>query len=175
MTDIRARPWPTLILLLACAICTVLESRALAQQDAPRISELSYLDRQFMQQQRDLLEELTSRNFGRSFSGDRERDLELLQRLLDQRLVRTDQTRELQAMGVVMGDLLAADLDMHWVIYEDRAGRSRALRLEDSDNYLFPITMISRRQEVGNRKPVSEIYQKARDSILAVKQPLPFQ
>ena len=175
MTEIRSRPWLILILLLACAICAALGPRALAQQVAPRISEPSYLDRQFMQQQRDLLEGLTSRNFGRSFSGDRKRDLELLQRLLDQRLVRPDQTRELQAMGVVMGDLLAADLDMHWVIYEDQIGRSRALRLDNSDNYLFPITMISRRQEAGNRKPVSEIYQKARDSILSVKPPLPFQ
>ena len=175
MTDIRSRPWLTLILLLACAICTALGPQALARQDAPRISEPSYLDRQFMQQQRDLLEGLTSRNFGRSFSGDQERDLELLQRLLDQRLVRPDQTRELQAMGVIMGDLLAAELGMHWVIYEDRVGRSRALRLQDSDNYLFPITMISRRQEAGNRKLVSEIYQKASDSILQVKPPLPFQ
>ena len=175
MTAIRSRQWLTLVILVSWAACLGLAPRAVAQQAAPRISEPSNLDRQFMQQQRDLLAALTSRNFGRGFSGDRDRDLELLQRLLDQRLVRPDQTRELQAMGVVMGDLLAADLDMHWVIYEDRVGRSRALRLQSSDNYLFPITMISRRQEAGNRKPVSEIYRKARDSILQVKPPLPFQ
>ena len=37
-------------------------------------------------------------------------------------------------MGVIMGDLLAADLKLHWVIYEDRQGRSRALR--DGERYL---------------------------------------
>ena len=74
-----------------------------------------------------------------------------------------------------MGDLLAADLDMHWVIYEDREGRSRALRYRDGDNYLFPITMIARRREVGNQTPIVDIYQKAYDIIDASRPPAPFQ
>jgi hypothetical protein len=64
---------------------------------------------------------------------------------------------------------------MHWVIYEDSAGRSRALRYEDSENYLFPITMIARRREVGNQTPVSDIYQKAYDIIDESRPALPFQ
>lgn len=144
-------------------------------QGKPRISELSTTDRLFMQQQRDLLADLTSRNFGRQFNGTKDHDLDLLQRLLDQRLVRAEQTTELQAMGVIMGDTLADELGMHWVIYEDRVGRSRALRLDDSDNYLFPVTMIARRREADNRTPVVEIYQKAYDIIAPLKPPLPFQ
>jgi hypothetical protein len=89
--------------------------------------------------------------------------------------VRPDQTRELQAMGVIMGDLLAADLGLHWVIYEDRMGRSRALRYKQSDDYLFPMTMISRRQEADNHTPVTAIYQKAYDIMAASKPALPFQ
>jgi hypothetical protein len=78
-------------------------------------------------------------------------------------------------MGVIMGDLLATDLDMHWVIYEDRLGRSRALRYQQSDNYLFPMTMISRRREADNHTPVADIYHKARE-IIASRQPaMPFQ
>jgi hypothetical protein len=128
-----------------------------------------------MNQQRALLEELTSRNFGRRFNAVRSNDLELLQLLLDRRLVGAHQTRELQAMGVIMGGLLAADLDLHWVVYEDIQGRSRALRDGDSDNYLFPITMISRRREADNRTPVTEIYDKARGIIVDSRPPLPFQ
>ena len=79
------------------------------------------------------------------------------------------------AMGVVMGDLLAAEFNLDWVVYEDRLGRSRALRDGDSDNYLFPITMISRRREVDNRTPVVDIYRKAADIITASRPPLPFQ
>ena len=89
--------------------------------------------------------------------------------------MRPDQTRELQAMGVIMGDLLAAELDMHWVIYEDRQGRSRALRYRETDNFLFPITMIARRREVGNQTPVVDIYQKAHSIIARNIPPLPFQ
>ena len=80
MTAIRSRQWLTLVILVSWAACLGLAPRAVAQQAAPRISEPSNLDRQFMQQQRDLLAALTSRNFGRGFSGDRDRDLELLQR-----------------------------------------------------------------------------------------------
>lgn len=144
-------------------------------QPAPRISDLSHLDRQYMQQQRDLLDDLCARNYGQTLTGDKYRDLGLLQRLLDDRLVRNNQTRELQAMGIVMGDLLAHDLGLHWVIYEDSMGRSRALRYSESDNYLFPVTMISRRREVDNQTPVTEIYRKAEEAIAPVIPALPFQ
>lgn len=159
------------VLLLLCLAL----SAAAGAQDTARVSTLSYLDRQFMQQQRDALDELSARNFGRQFSGERDRDLELLQRLLDTGLVRDDQTRELQAMGVIMGDLLAAELALDWVVYEDRVGRSRALRYKDTDNYLFPITMIARRREAGNHTPVVDIYNKAVQSISAVIPELPFR
>ena len=146
-----------------------------AADNTLRIGQLSELDRQYMTQQRDLLNDMASVELGRRFTGDRDNDLQLLQLLLDRRLVRPDQTRELQAMGVIMGDLLAADLDMHWVIYEDAHGRSRALRYRGSDEYLFPITMISRRQEADNHTPVAAIYQKAYDIIAPLQPALPFR
>lgn len=155
-------------------LCMVMAANTLAL-DEPRISDLSYLDKQYMSQQRELLAELAAKNFGRKFNGTRDNDLDLLQSILDKRLVRAEQKQELQAMGVIMGDLLAADLKLRWVIYEDRQGRSRALRDGSSDNYLFPITMISRRWEVGNHTPVAAIYLKARDIIIDSRPGLPFQ
>jgi hypothetical protein len=158
-----------LVLWLSCAA-----AGSLGQQ-AVHISELSKLDREFMAQQVQLLQDLAATKLGRRFSGDRDRDLDLLQTLLDRQLVRSNQVRELQAMGVVMGNLLAAELEMHWVIYEDNQGRSRALRYKNSDNYLFPITMIARRREVGNQTPVIDIYQKAYDIIDRSRPALPFR
>ncbi len=151
---------PLALLLCSCWFAVP----GMAEQPV-RIGELSSLDRQYMAQQRQHLQDLAASKLGRRFNGDKERDLELLQVLLDQQLVRGDQVRELQAMGIIMGDLLASDLGMHWVIYEDNAGRSRALRFQDSDHYLFPVTMIARRREVGNQTPVATIYQKAYDII----------
>ncbi len=147
---------------------------AVTAEDA-RISDLSFLDRQYMAQQRELLGDLAARELGRQFDGDRDNDLEILQTLLDRRLVRSDQTQELQAMGIIMGDLLASDLDMHWVVYEDKLGRSRALRYRQTDEYLFPVTMISRRREVGNETPVATIYQKAVDTITPLLPTQPYQ
>jgi hypothetical protein len=160
--------------LLLTFFALIVLPAALAQ-DEPRIGELSYLDRQFMAQQRALLQDLTARNFGRRFSGQRDNDLELLQLLLDRKLVRPEQTRELQAMGVILGDLLASELDLRWVVYQDNLGRSRALRDDVSGTYLFPITMISRRREVDNRTPVETIYNKASKIITDSRPALPFQ
>ncbi len=154
---------------------TILAATASIADNTVRIGDLSQLDRQYMTQQRDLLNDMAALELGRSFTGDKDNDLQLLQLMLDRRLVRPDQTRELQAMGVIMGDLLAADLDMHWVIYEDAHGRSRALRYKESDEYLFPVTMISRRQEADNNTPVALIYQKAYDIIAPLRPALPFR
>ena len=154
---------------------TLLVAGASVAEDTARIGELSQLDRQYMMQQRDLLNDMAALELGRSFNGDRDNDLQLLQLMLDRRLVRPDQTRELQAMGVIMGDLLAAELDMHWVVYEDSHGRSRALRYKETNEYLFPITMISRRQEADNDTPVAVIYQKAYDIIAPLRPDLPFR
>jgi hypothetical protein len=169
MSSVKLATW----LLIATA--AILASNTSAGGTKARISELSALDRQFMTQQRDALRDLARMELGRDFTGDRANDLRVLQLLLDRRLVRPNQTRELQAMGVIMGDLLATDLDMHWVIYEDNIGRTRALRYKLTEEYLFPITMISRRREAGNTTPVADVYQKAYDIIEPLRTPLPFQ
>lgn len=156
------------------ALFTVLAMPTTAQ-DTRQISDLGYLDKQYMQQQRETINDLASRNFGRGFNGETDRDIELLQRILDQNLLRPDQTEELQAMGIILGDLLATDLDLHWVIYEDKLGRSRALRYRQTEAYLFPVTMISRRRAVNNLETVLSIYQKAYDTMIASKPALPFR
>ena len=160
--------------IAALLLLALFTTTARAQEEV-RIEEPSYLDRQYMASQRERLEELAAGRLGRTFTGERDRDLETLQLLLDRGLVRNDQTQMLQAMGVIMGDLLAADLGMHWVIYEDGLGRSRALRYRETDNYLYPITMISRRREAGNLTPVADIYRKAFDIIAPLRTPGPFQ
>jgi hypothetical protein len=123
-----------------------------------RVEALSLIDQQFMDSQRQSVESLTNR-LGRSLTGTPSRDLDSIQTLLERGLVSEEDMLTLQALGVVMGDLLGRELNMDWVVYRDRAGRSRALRYLDSDIFVFPITLISRRWGVGNHKPVDELYQ----------------
>lgn len=145
-----------------------------AQLVDKRVTPLNTVDRQYMDAQRQLINELTLRHYGGRCCR-RVSELSSLQGLLDERQVKDQQTLELQAMGVVLGDLLASELNMHWVIYEDIQGRSRALQLDETDNFLFPVTMIARRQEGGDRTPIVDIYQQAYDAVEAVRVPLPFE
>lgn len=160
-----------LAVLLPSLLFTSLSSAQLLDN---RVSDLTAIDRQYMDTQRELANDLTLRNYGSRCCRSRV-DLNALQRLLNDRIVAPTQTRELQAMGVVLGDLLAQELGMQWVVYEDINGRSRALRLGATENYLFPVTMISRRYEAGDLTPVVDVYQKAVDAIEAARPPLPFQ
>jgi hypothetical protein len=153
----------------------VLATAVLAAEPPGKISALGSLDRQFMEQQRNRIDELARFDLGRQLQADKNHNLDILQTLLDRRVVIANQTVELQAMGVVLGDLLAAELGMKWVIYEDRYGRSRALQLGSSDNFLFPITMISRRVEAGAQVDVSAVYEKAYKIIEPYRTPLPFR
>lgn len=145
--------------------------------DKPKftVNELSYLDNQYMRSQRNLIEDTVRRSLGSSFTGDPSFDVPVLQRLLSEGKVLPHQRQELQAMGIILGDLLAEKLGMEWVIYEDDLGRSRALQLNGTDNFLFPVTMISRRVEAGNTTPVQAIYDKAVTTIEPLIPPKPFE
>ena len=160
---------------LGALLPLLLGSLPAASQDQVRVSELTPLDRQYMQRQRDSIENLARRHTGSGFDGSRENDIPLLQRLLVEQRVRAEEVEKLQAMGMLLGDVLAAQLDMHWVVYEDALGRSRALRYRETDNYLFPVTMISRRRAAGNDRPVQEIYDKAVNLIEPIREKLPYQ
>ena len=152
----RLRRLLVLVLLPALFVCT---SWSVAQ--SPNfdvlIEPLTAIDRQFMADQRMRVEQLANR-LGRGLTGVADRDLNTLQRILDERLVPAEDTLTLQALGVVLGDLLGDRLDMDWVVYRDNKGRSRALRYRQMDVYLFPITMISRRQEGGSERRLKPLF-----------------
>ena len=145
-----------LFTLPALSVCT---SWSIAQNPNFEflIESLTAIDRQFMADQRMRVEQLANR-LGRGLTGVADRDLDTLQRILDERLVPAEDTLTLQAMGVVFGDLLGDRLDMDWVVYRDNKGRSRALRSRQMDVYLFPVTMISRRQEGGSERRLKPLF-----------------
>ena len=145
-----------LLLLPALSVCT---SWSIAQ--SPNfdvlIEPLTAIDRQFMADQRMRVEQLANR-LGRGLTGVADRDLNTLQRILDERMVSAEDTLTLQALGVVFGDLLGDRLDMDWVVYRDNKGRSRALRYRQMEVYLFPVTMLSRRQEGGSGRRLKPLF-----------------
>ena len=161
--------------IASCAVLLYLLCATASAQTEPQIEALRQTDHQFMQSQRQRIDDLARSRLGKQLNGSRENDLAILQKLLDQGLVRPEQTLELQAMGVVLGDLLAREPNMEWVVYRDAKGRSRALQMGDAEYFLFPITMIARRAEVGAQIDVNAIYDKAYQLMQPYRQPLPFQ
>ena len=127
-----------------------------------RIGPLADSDERLLSQQRSAVDELARHHVGSPLSGGTTDDLRILQELLDQRVLQPDQTYELQALGVVLGDVMVAQLGFSWAVVEDELGRSRALRLGESDELVYPVTMISKRVEADVRFTVNELYAKAR-------------
>ena len=160
---------------LATALVLLCAAAAQAQNgDERRLSPLSALDRQYMDAQRARINELTLLEYGGRCCR-RETELAYLQRLLDDRVVTGEDIEELQAMGILLGDLLASELDLHWTVFEDARGRSRALQYGDTENFLFPVTMISRRRRAGDETPVVAIYRRAVETMEKARPPLPFE
>ena len=157
------------ILLWLITICCSVSSPSAGQNVSLEllIEPLTTVDNQFMDHQRNKIEKLASQ-IGRRLTGNIDRDLSTLQRLIDDQLVTSSDTLVLQAMGVVFGDLLKSRLNMDWVIYRDKIGRSRALCCLEEKIYIFPITMISRRLEGGSQRRLKPLFNEA------VKESLPY-
>lgn len=156
-----------MIWTLITALCVI--SAPVLHADEVQRSEPTVIDRTYMEDQRQALDEVARRYLGRQFNGNKDNDLELMQIMLDRRLVRRDQRELLQAMGFVLGDLLAKEEGLKWIIYTDAKGRSRALEIPLKDDVIFPVTMISRRYEVGAEVDVRAVYEKAQDAVADIR------
>jgi hypothetical protein len=160
------RIWLTLVAAL------LLAPPLLAQEW--RTEPLSPLDQNFMESQLTRIDELAMRHLNRTLAHDRS-DLALLQALLDKGVVARDDSATLQAMGVVLGEQLKREHGLLWTVYIDKLGRSRALEVPGTREFLFPITMISRRYEVGGDVDVAAIYERASGIIAEIRRRAEFR
>ncbi|MDR1849500.1 MAG: DUF3806 domain-containing protein [Zoogloeaceae bacterium] len=108
-----------------------------------------------------------------------ENKLVLLQTILDNGWIEKSETWKLQSLGITLGDALAQELGMEWVMVEDEYGRDPALRLSGTTIVLFPLTMISKRIERGEEVIVTELFDvlcdSVRDTVRRVKNDLESQ
>lgn len=135
------------------------------------IKDLGWMDKNKMEQELTDLSELTQTKLGTPIRSDLS-DLATMQRLIDKNIVPQDDYETQQAMGLVLGNLILADFPntFEWKIYEDEIGRSRALCVKKTSDCLFPITMLSRRMEVGSKPDVKKIHT---DAIMRMEKHLP--
>lgn len=90
-------------------------------------------------------------------SGTRE-DLSHLQQLVDRKILRKSQREEWQTIGILFGDILAKEFRLDWVSYKDELGANKALRYRKTDNFIFPVTLFSKRVKFDEDIDMVEIY-----------------
>ena len=117
-------PSPTRILALVLAggllMALTTPPTAWGQIKQRTVEELISADRIKSSRQRELASELSRRHLGTPLTGGEIRDLEVLQRLLDGRAIDREDVFEQQALGVAFGDVMAKNLDLHWVVVAAR-------------------------------------------------------
>jgi len=147
--------------LLLCVTLTI-TTASFAQSTKPNttITPLLRLDKQVLEKRVNTIDKVARLKLGNQFHGDLS-DIALLQRIVDEKLIAKDDSLMMQSAGVVLGNVMVAELGLNWIIYEDRLGRSRALCVNNSSNCLFPVTMLSRRLEVNAPVNVQKIYDDA--------------
>ena len=93
-------------------------------------------------------------------------DLDKIQRVVDRRIIGKSDVGQWQALGVVFGDVLAAELNLHWVSYEDYRGHSKALQWKKTRNFVFPVTMLSKRIQFKEEIDVFAIFDQIESDIV---------
>lgn len=130
------------------------------EEDKKKVSELAWADENELARKEQSVERLGQRHFGQSLRHDTS-DLVLLQRIADDKLIKQNDVEMLQALGIVLGNTLQEELGLEWKVYNDEMGRSRAICVPDTEYCLFPLTMLSRRLEVGLPVDVHNVYDDA--------------
>ncbi|AFU97634.1 DUF3806 domain-containing protein [Simiduia agarivorans] len=144
-------------------LCTTLPAMA----ESSPVSDLGWTDKQYMAAQVANIEELVRDEFGGQLRQSKT-DLDYLQRIINRGLIDKTDTRRQQALGMVLGNVLAQETGMQWFVYEDGDGRSRALCVPQTEHCLFPVTMLSRRMAVGLYPDVNKIYNEALEMVAPV-------
>jgi len=134
-----------------------------------RVEDLGVLEERRIDRQRAAVVEFARRRVGAEPGDGSLDDLRILQQIVDDRILRRDQTYELQALGVVLGDVMAKQLGLRWVVVDDQYGRTRALRYGTGDDVFFPITMISKRYERGLDVDVRALYSDVEAQVAALR------
>jgi len=94
--------------------------------------------------------------------------LRVIQTILDNKWIKSDETYKFQCLGITLGDALEQEIDdLRWAIVIEGNHRDPALRWKDTAVLIYPQTMISKRIERG--EPV-DIYTLFGDTWAAIDQ-----
>ncbi len=96
------------------------------------------------QSQQHLLDLLTAQ-YGECHLDGSEKDLELCQRLIDDKRVKAKNILEAQCIGVALGNVWVKTTPMQWKQVKNEFGSMLALHNPGTKMVLYPLTMVSKR------------------------------
>jgi len=133
------------------------------------VKELNVGQQFTLDRKRRELKNLLYRHLGiRELAGNSD-DLKIIQQVIDKKILARDEVLEWQSLGVVFGDILVNEFGLRWVSYEDELGVSKALRWRNTENYVFPVTVFSKRNRFKEQLDVKAIYDKLHGEVNAFK------
>lgn len=120
-----------------------------------KFTELAKDDVARLERQRAVVAAAAKQRYGTPGLTKTKADVAVLQRLLNDRAFAKTQTYELQCLGVVLGDVLASEFPLRWVMVTDEFGTDPTLRFRDTTIQINALTMISKRVESDEAVEVS--------------------
>lgn len=112
-----------------------------------------------MDDQRQLVASLLANESSRKKFESAAGKLGTIRAVLAANVFRSDQTYELQCLGVVLGDALVMETELQWTAVEDEYGRNPVVCVPGTTILAFPLTMISKRVERGEDVDVFELFE----------------
>lgn len=123
------------------------------------VTTLTESDQQRLQEQRAVIEQFVPNEHSlHSCRTTVAGKLGIIRAIIQQGIFKPNQKCELQSLGIVLGDAFVQELKMEWIMVEDDYGRDPALRLPGTSVIMYPLTMISKRIERGERVDVFELF-----------------
>lgn len=135
------------------------------KESAPIIKPLSPGQEFLMNKQRTDIKNLIARHLGIVALRRNKSDLHTIQQIYDRRLLKKSDLKDWQSVGVVFGDIVAKDFGLHWVSYQDKQGVSRALQWKRTQNFIFPVTLFSKRVRFNEKINAQEVYNKIKSDV----------
>ncbi len=128
---------------------------------------------QLAKQQRFALQQLQAILGSCSFSGTKE-DFKLIQAGLDSGELQ--HVVDLQCLGVPLGEVfINTEEGFTWWMYEDDVGKAPCIRYRNTNLIVFPLTLISKRIEEGEKVNIENLFNDLTKRIAPLRQELDIQ
>jgi hypothetical protein len=143
--------------------------KKVANQPEQKITALNEADQKRLREQRAVVEKYLGNEDSKEKYKTAAGKLGTIRAILQGNVFKPHQKYELQCLGIVLGDVFVQDMGMEWIMVEDEYGRDPAVRLPNTTIILYPMTMISKRIERGEKVDVFELYNSAAAQVETLK------